>query len=105
MEGNEGAWTGDEDNLTDLLWRQMHAIADALLERQVVLERKNPDPAIREGINLFIVDLIIHWIDRLAQESDAGRRRDLEQTLRALGSESRRSWVDAPDRTDIRMSS
>jgi hypothetical protein len=99
MERHRSEWTGDEDNLTDVLWRQMQSIADAMHERQAVLGRKKPDPALREGINLFIVDVISHWIDRLARESDPGHRQELEHLLRVVGAESRRPWIDAPDRT------
>jgi hypothetical protein len=104
MEGHRNGQPVDDANLTDVLWRQMQSVADALVERRFLVERKRPAADIREGINLFIVDLIGHWIDRLAREPDAGRRRELERLLRVVGAESPESCVDMTDQKRSRVS-
>jgi hypothetical protein len=104
METHGGTWMGDEDNLTDVLWCQMQSVADAMLERNAVMEQRRADNAVREGIDLFIVDLIGHWLDRLAREPDAARRQELEELLRVVGTESRKRWSDAPDQALTRAS-
>lgn len=87
VKGRQFAPVGDNWRAAESWWQQLHSDADAIFDREVVLDAASIEPQVSWGTSPEMVAGVLALIPDPKQLEQGGRRQDLERALHYMGLE------------------